>query len=134
MKHINVVAAVIMNNDKILVTQRDYSKYDYISYKYEFPGGKIEKDETEGEALKREIKEELNLIIDVHEKLMTLHHVYPDFELTMHAYWCDYVGGDIQLNAHVQWLWLSALELPELDWAAADIPIVENLLSRGTIQ
>ena len=64
-KKIEVVAAIIFNNLEILCVQRPYNKYDYISYKYEFPGGKIEENETEEKALKREIQEELSLEISV---------------------------------------------------------------------
>lgn len=127
MKKVEVVAAVIKENNKILATQRGYSKLDYISYKFEFPGGKVEKGESQEEALVREIEEELGLGIAVGKKLITVNHSYPDFELTMHTYLCERVNGDIELFEHNQYQWLSQDTLYSVDWAAADVPIVEVL-------
>ena len=87
-KHYTVSAAIIVENKKILCVQRNKGKYDYISYKYEFPGGKLEEGENEEDALKREISEELNLEIDVAEKFLVVIHEYLDFDLTMHSYLC----------------------------------------------
>ena len=79
MKTIEVVAAIIIYDNKILCVQRGESKLNYISKKYEFPGGKIELGETKEEAIKREILEELNLEIEVRDEYMTVNHQYPDF-------------------------------------------------------
>lgn len=128
MKHIEVVAAVIKKGGKYLCTKRNISKYKYISYKYEFPGGKVERGETPEEALAREMFEELSVEIAVHDLCTTIEHTYPDFMLTMHAYNCSLVTIDIQLNEHVKYVWLDAHELDQLDWAAADLPIVDLLM------
>lgn len=128
MKQIEVVAAIICKNNKILCVQRGESKLDYISGKYEFPGGKIEVGETEIQALRREIKEELLIEIDVKEKFITVIHEYPDFNITMHSYICINKGGDLVLTEHIDARWLQATELLQLDWAAADIPIVNKLM------
>ena len=72
---IEVVAAIIKVNNKFLCCQRNKNKYEYISKKYEFPGGKIEKNETKEEALKREIREELGLKIYI-EKLVKTNDYY----------------------------------------------------------
>lgn len=98
MKNYKVVAAIIINNEKILCVQRDVSKFEYISKKYEFPGGKVEPGETEVEALEREIYEELEMKISVQRDYMTVEHVYPDFEITMHSYICHIDARSLTLT------------------------------------
>jgi len=129
MKHIEVVAAVILNNNQYLCVQRNSSKYDYISYKYEFPGGKVEKNETNEEALIREIKEELNLEIQIEKYIITVDHTYPDFKISMHTYLCDSNNREITLNEHINQKWLRKEDLRNLDWAEADVPIVNYLIN-----
>ncbi len=126
-KTLHVVAAVIIRNGKVLCLQKGSSKYDYLSFKYEFPGGKIEAGESEVTALAREIREELKIDIDVHEKLLSVDHEYPDFRISLHAYQCSSRADAIGLTEHINYQWLSVDELPDLDWAAADIPIVKEL-------
>jgi 8-oxo-dGTP diphosphatase len=131
MKKIEVVAGVIFWRDNILCVQRPKNKLHYISEKFEFPGGKIEKGETKEEALHRELLEELNLSIKIKSFLMTVVHLYPDFELTMHSYICEVDSKEITLNEHIDKKWLKVNDLNQLDWAGADIPIVEKLISNG---
>ena len=128
-KHYTVSAAIIVENKKILCVQRNKGKYDYISYKYEFPGGKLEEGENEEDALKREILEELNLKIDVKEKFLVVTHEYLDFNLTMHSYLCKANTEKLVLKEHIEAKWLYKNELLELDWAAADLPIVSKLIN-----
>ena len=128
-KHYTVSAAIIVENKKILCVQRNKGKYDYISYKYEFPGGKLEEGENEEDALKREISEELNLEIDVAEKFLVVTHEYLDFDLTMHSYLCKANPEKLVLKEHIDAKWLHKNELIELDWAAADLPIVSKLIN-----
>ena len=128
-KHYTVSAAIIVENKKILCVQRNKGKYDYISYKYEFPGGKLEEGENEEDALKREISEELNLEIDVAEKFLVVTHEYLDFDLTMHSYLCKANTEELVLKEHIDAKWLYKNELIELDWAAADLPIVSKLIN-----
>lgn len=127
MKKIEVVAAVIFYDKKILCVQRGDNKYNYIAFKYEFPGGKVEEGETNEEALRREILEELNLQITIDSKYLTVNHDYPDFTLVMHSYLCSCKTQELQLSEHVDYKWLDTTELSPLDWAAADIPIVDKL-------
>lgn len=127
MKHIEVVAAVVVHQDKILCVQRGDGKYAYVSRKYEFPGGKVEAGETEENALLREIKEELDMAIKIESKLITVDHEYPDFHITMHTYLCSCDSPTLTLSEHIDYKWLSQSELKSLDWAAADIPIVDKL-------
>lgn len=128
MKTIEVVAAIIRNQDQILCVQRPEHKYNYISKKFEFPGGKVELDESSEEALRREIQEELSLDIEVNERLLTVNHEYPDFSIKMHGYLCECEDRELILNEHIDHKWLDASKLSDLDWAAADIPIVEKLI------
>ena len=125
---IQVVAAAIFQNDKVLSVQRAEHEKEYVSLKWEFPGGKVEVGESLEEALVREISEELSVDIEVSEFLMTVEHTYPDFHLTMHVFKCVLDQGEITLNEHVALKWLSLDELDQLDWAAADIPVVEFLM------
>jgi 8-oxo-dGTP diphosphatase len=127
MKTIEVVAAVIQHQNKILAVQRGPAKYAYISEKWEFPGGKMEAGETEQQTIIREIREELDMQIAVKAKLLTVEHTYPDFHLTMHTYLCETEQSEPILTEHLAFRWLSIDQLEEIDWAGADVPIVEVL-------
>ena len=128
MKRIEVVAAVIYYGNEILCVQRPESKLNYISKKYEFPGGKVEVGETNEEALKRELIEELDIVPRIDDLYLTVVHQYPDFEITMHSYNCYLDTKEITLNEHIAFEWLPKDDLEKLDWAAADIPIVNKLM------
>lgn len=130
MKHLEVVAAIIIFDGQILCMQRGYAEQDYISYKFEFPGGKIEAGETKTEALVRELREEMNLQVKIVDEdfFMTVNHRYPDFELTMHSYLCPVQSKDFVCKEHIDYKWLYPEDLDSLDWAAADHPIVEKLM------
>ncbi|MBF0383083.1 MAG: (deoxy)nucleoside triphosphate pyrophosphohydrolase [Magnetococcales bacterium] len=129
MKQINVVAAIIFNKNKLLCVKRGESKYSYVSNKYEFPGGKIEANETQVAALKREVQEELSLNIEVGDKFITVNHNYPDFSVRLHTYLCNSENRVITLHEHIDYKWLSTADLEKLDWAAADIPIIDKLMA-----
>ena len=127
-KKVEVVAAIIKHNDKILCVQRGENKLDYISKKYEFPGGKIEEGETREQTVVREIQEELKMDISTNEDFLTVEHEYPDFFLTMHSFICSCENPTVHLTEHIDYKWLSISEMEALDWAAADIPIVDKLI------
>lgn len=129
MKQHEVVAAIIIYEGRILCMQRNKGKYDYVSYKYEFPGGKIEAGETQMAALERELREEmaLNVHIEKQDFFMTVEHTYPDFAIKMHSYICKVETPEFIRKEHVDHKWLKVEELMTLDWAPADIPIVEKL-------
>ena len=131
MKKVEVVAAIIKNGDSILCAQRKESPLSYISNKFEFPGGKIEIGESTKEALKRELIEELDIEPIIQDLYLTVVHQYPDFELTMHSFICDTDSKNVTLNEHISHQWLSKENLSKLDWAAADIPIVNKLTQNG---
>ncbi len=130
MKYITVVAAIIIHNNQILCVQRSENKLNYISKKWEFPGGKIEEGETREETIKREISEELKMNIKVEEEFITVSHQYPDFHLTMHSFICRSENKELTLTEHIDYKWLVKNELNQLDWAAADIPIMMKLMQR----
>lgn len=124
MKTIEVVAAIIKQDDKILVTRRGYGDFENM---WEFPGGKMEASETREGALIREIKEELEVDINVTEYLTTIDYDYPNFHLTMHCFICAISSGELQLNAHNDAKWITLDQLDSLNWVPADILVVEKL-------
>lgn len=129
MQILSVVAAIIYFDNKVLCVQRPPHKLPYISKKFEFPGGKIEEGETREEALHRELLEELGIQIRIKSFFMTVEHTYPDFQLIMHSFICEVKAGEIVLNEHIDYKWLKVEDLPKLDWAAADLPIVNALMN-----
>jgi 8-oxo-dGTP diphosphatase len=129
MKKIEVVAAIIYSQGEILCVQRKSSELSYISEKFEFPGGKIEPYETQTMALQRELIEELEIQPTIKDFFITVTHQYPDFELTMHTYKCDLNSRKLNLNEHISLKWLKLKDLPQLNWAAADLPIVNKLIT-----
>ena len=132
MKHYEVVAAVIECDNKILCMQRDKAKFDYVSYKFEFPGGKVETGEENYAALERELHEEMDMNVTFSENyyLLTVEHTYPDFAITMHTYLCKVDKPDFVMKEHISFEWLTVDALDKLDWAEADKPIVEFLKGR----
>lgn len=124
MKTINVVAAIIKENDKIFVTQRGYGEF---AGGWEFPGGKIEEGETPQEALVREIKEELDIKISVGELLDIVEYDYPTFHLSMQCFWATIEEGELVLKEHMAAKWLKKDELGTVDWLPADEGLVEKI-------
>ena len=123
MKTIEVVAAVIRKDDKIFATQRGYGEWkDW----WEFPGGKMEPGETQEEALKREIREELSTDISVDEFLCTVEYDYPKFHLVMHCYMCSLLTDSLHLNEHEAAKWLGREELTSVKWLPADVEVIED--------
>ena len=134
-KRVEVVAGVIRCGQSVLCLQRNVNKFDYISYKFEFPGGKVEHGEDYKAALKRELFEEMDISVGVEKMnyLMTVNHQYPDFIIIMHTYVCEVGKIDYKLNEHVDAKWATIDTIDALDWAGADIPIVEKLKVEGII-
>lgn len=130
MKHYIVTAAILTHNNQYLCMQRGPSKYDYISCKYEFPGGKVEADESLEAGLSRELFEEMGIRVDIlsEQFFLTVTHEYPDFSIVMHSFLCPINTRDFQLNEHIDFRWLDRENLLQLDWAMADVPIVQKLM------
>ena len=114
-------AGIIEKNGKILITQR--TREDKLSLKWEFPGGKIEKGETPEECLVREIKEELNLDIQITGYFMNSNYRYETGEIELICYFAKITGGELRLNVHAAAEWIERDRLREFDFAPADIPI-----------
>lgn len=132
MKEIFVVAGIIEKDGKILCMQRDKGKHEYVSFKWEFPGGKIESGESEEGALSRELREEMELDVEIKGHFMNIRHKYPDLIVNMSCYLCRAKGSEFKLNVHKDFRWLGGDELHTLDWADADLPVVEMLVSRNS--
>lgn len=128
MDFIEVAAAVIQEDDFYLCAQRKEGKYEYLSKKFEFPGGKVEQGETLQEALIREIFEELGVNIIVSKELIKIKHEYPDFKVEITFFTCNLIDNyKVDNFEHEKIVWMKASELSSLDWAAADIPLVRLL-------
>ena len=124
MKQIKVVAAIIKNEDKILATKRGYGEFINM---WEFPGGKIESGETKKQALVREIKEELNIEINVDKFAIDIEYQYPNFYLFMSCFMCSIKEGSIELLEHNDGKWITKEDLNTLNWLPADIDAVNYL-------
>lgn len=124
MKRIEVVASIIKSGEKIFATERGYGEFKGF---WEFPGGKIEANETREQALVRELKEELAVEIKVENFLCTINYDYPTFHLTMHCFYCSIIKGELTLLEHQSAKWLKVNELNSVKWLPADIEVIEIL-------
>ena len=130
---IQVVAGIVVRNGRILCVQKGQTKYEYTSYKFEFPGGKVHSNEMAEDALQRELKEELDLNVEILQDLGTFTHHYPDLSVSLHVFLCKDDVNDPVLKEHISLKWLFSNELESLDWAAADLPVV-GILQRMTFE
>ena len=124
MKTIEVVAAIIIKDGEVFATQRGYG--DFKGW-WEFPGGKIEPGECPQDALKREIKEELDAEIEVGALLETVEWDYPAFHLTMHCYICTLTSESMHLNEHEASAWLTKETLDSVKWLPADLVLLDKI-------
>lgn len=123
-KTISVVAAVIRDGERVFATQRGYGEF---KDGWEFPGGKIEPGETAGEALVREIREELDTEISVGKRIDRIEYDYPTFHLSMDCFWCEILSGDPVLKEAEDAKWLTKETLDSVDWLPADITLIEQI-------
>ena len=128
MKTVNVVAAVICDSvqkkRKIFATSRGYGEF---KGQWEFPGGKIEEGETPEQALKREIREELDTDIEVYDLIDTIEYDYPNFHLSMDCFWCERITGELVLKEAEAAKWLRKDELDSVQWLPADLTLIEKI-------
>ena len=125
-KHIQVAAALLFDKGKIFATKRGASPYPYVAHKYEFPGGKIEQGESGEAAVKRELKEELDMDVKVGGLYAKHTFEYPDFIITLSLYECEMLSN-FTLNEHESYAWISPKDLDEQEWAPADADILGAL-------
>ena len=126
MKTIRVVAAIIIEKEKVFATQRGYGEF---KDGWEFPGGKIELGEIPEAAIVREIKEELDTEIKVGELIDTVEYDYPGFHLSMDCFWAEIISGSLVLKEHEAAKWLAADELDTMDWLPADRDLIKRIKS-----
>lgn len=132
MKQVTTVAGVIKNEKgEILCTLRDQGKYDYVSFRWEFPGGKVEEGETQEQTLTRELHEELEIDVEIENFFYQVEHDYPDFHLSMAVYECKLISKDLKINVHKGIKWLAPQDMMTLDWAAADIPVAQKVFDNA---
>ncbi len=128
MKTVRVVAAVICDSieekKKVFSTARGYGD---LKGGWEFPGGKIEENETAKEAVIREIHEELGATVRVGDMIDTIEYDYPTFHLSMDCFWCEVVSGELKLLEAEDAKWLSKNELDSVDWLPADITLIDKI-------
>ena len=120
-----VGAAIINEKGELLCAQRGYGT---LTGKWEFPGGKIEKGETDQQALAREIREELNIEVSVESLIDENYNEYSDKNVNLKVYRCKYESGTIEDTEHQSLKWCKPEDVEKLDWAEADKPIVETYL------
>lgn len=125
---IEVTCALIVDNqNRLFAAQR--SGEMSLPLKWEFPGGKVESGETFEECLRREIKEELSVEIEILKRLDFNIHSYPSITIKLIPFVCKLTSGQIVLKEHIKYQWLTATNLLDLDWADADIPILYHYLN-----
>ena len=125
LKTIEVVAAIIHDSDgRIFATQRGYGD---MKDGWEFPGGKVESDESPEDALKREILEELETKIVVERLVTSVEYDYPKFHLKMHCFICSIESGSLTLKEHEAARWLQLSEIYSVDWLPADKIVVDEI-------
>jgi len=120
-----VIAAIILKEGKVLIAQR--AQGQNLAGKWEFPGGKIKAGETPEECLKREIKEELDLDIEVDEFFGENIYSYETGTIRLVAYKAQLIGGQCRLKVHSRVEWVKPHDLAGYDFSPADVPFVEKL-------
>ena len=130
MKTYHVVAAIIEQDGRIFATQRGYGAY---KDGWEFPGGKIEENETAEQAIVREIREELEIEIEVRRHVVDVAWDYPDFHLEMACFLCHIKEGAPRLVEHEAAVWLDPQDIDSVDWLDADVLVVNALKDQGVV-
>ena len=118
MKPVDVVAAIIKSEDYYLLAKRNKDKY--MGLKWEFPGGKVEQNETFKEALSREILEELNVNIEIHNKVAEESYRDEEINITLHYYMCSLIDNDIVLSEHEAIEWVKKQDFLKYEFVPGD--------------
>ena len=126
-KHIHVACAIIERDGLVLAAQR--SDMMSLPLKWEFPGGKIDPGESSEECLQRELVEEMGVRVYVGKNLPTHTHHYSAFSVTLYPFVCVIESGEITLHEHAAIAWLTPEKLHTLDWAEADLPVIEMYIA-----
>lgn len=126
MKRIKVTAGIITDHDKVLITRRP-PKENFVGG-WEFPGGKIEMNETPEACLARELKEELNIDVFVGNFCTEVCHDYGNMNIHLMAYYCTILDGEIQISVHDKYKWVKINDLLKYDLLPADIPIAKKVM------
>lgn len=129
---IKVVAALIEKDNKFLIAKRSTGDPNVLC-KWEFPGGKVEKDEEEKKAIEREIYEEFELTVEAIEFVCNSICEYPNKTVDLRLYRCKYIKGEFNLHDHSEYRWVECDELLSYDLAPADIPLANNLIKEYEI-
>ena len=129
MKYIKVVAAIIKQEDKILIARRKKGKH--LEFKWEYPGGKLENNEEENDALKRELKEEFSIEATIGRYLTESFYEYGSVNINLKAYLVESFSGDFRLIDHDKIEWIKIEEIKKYEFAPADIPINNYLIENG---
>ncbi len=125
---LEVTCAIIVKDKKVLIAQRSAAMK--LPLKWEFPGGKVEPGESKAACLARELQEELNIAITIGSELRMVEHHYADFSLRLYPFICTYESGELKAREHAVVKWESIGNLLGYDWAEADVPVVEELVSK----
>lgn len=129
---LKVCCALIFRNNKLLVTQLgQYSDHPFF---WEFPGGKMEKDETEEECICREINEELGVRVKVSSKLKAVNFNYEIKQIQLIPFICEIVSGEIQLKEHVGFKWISKDELTDIHFSGADKKLLQQIENKQQLE
>ena len=124
---ITVVAALIKKDNKILIAKRATGDSNVYG-KWEFPGGKVEVNESEEKAIEREIKEEFDMDIKAINFITNNICEYPTRTIDLRLYECKYLGGEFKLHDHLEYAWIDMSDLLNYDLAPADIPLAQYIL------
>ena len=127
---LEVVAAIIFFENKILVTQRKYHKNAAFSHKFEFPGGKVENNEDKITALRRELLEELNLELTHFKHFASYNYRYDTDKIKLHFFLSNVNELKLTLKVHEAYKLVTMKQLSKLDWLAADYEVIKKLESK----
>jgi 8-oxo-dGTP diphosphatase len=126
--HLHVACGIIERDGLTLAAQRGAAMS--LPLKWEFPGGKVQGGESPEECLHRELREELGIAVTVLERLAARTHRYPSFTVTLYPMRCAIASGEPTAGEHAALAWVEPGRLASLDWAEADLPVIEEYVAR----